>query len=534
MKTKRFARNQAFIGLTLSALLCSPAAATPSKLSELRPFLKQHCFDCHGPEKQKGDIRLDTLGDDLTQHTTLEIWQGVLDQLNLGDMPPAKRPRPEQKDVEATVETLTRVLQDAYAKARSTDGQTVLRRLNRHELRNTFRDLLYLNGADFRPDVGGSRLVDNNGNGSVSHTGTDPLRFFPEDEEDEGFTNLGDTLIMSDFYLNLVLDAVEEVLAYATHLEPKPRDGAHHFARHIVKGRRNGEHPIEAVAREIHPDFDMLVTGYDRYGRVMPTELRGGVSFSARRRIRVDVSAHNPDHPWGDVQKLRDKDPFQFCLNIADTKNRGIEGGTSTRVAQWAVPPDGKKYTYTHDVWLDRFWTIWVGWENGPVSREFRAERVVEKFMPDAFFPRPDKKADKEGHDNWPKDMARLLLKDGYAGPHVRLHSLSIEPIIETWPPRSHTALYGSGTGEEAEIRQLMTRFAERAFRRPVTQTEVEPYIQLVLQQRVEPVVTVAGGIQNLTYAVYEGEWTKLPDFDAIKPVAEGTLPTGYIDIKPL
>ena len=62
----------------------------------------------------------------------------------------------------------------------------MLRRLNRHELRNTFRDLLYLNGADYRPDASGSRLIDNNGNGSVERTGNDPLRFFPEDEEEDG------------------------------------------------------------------------------------------------------------------------------------------------------------------------------------------------------------------------------------------------------------------------------------------------------------------------------------------------------------
>ena len=170
-------------GVALTTLLLCSFARADDSLVKLKPFLKQHCFECHGSKKQKGDIRFDTLGKDLAKHETLEIWQGILDQLNLGEMPPKKQPQPMRAEVKPVVDTLTRTLALAYEKARSTGGQTVLRRLNRHELRNTLRDLLYLKGADYRPDAGGSRLVDNNGNGSVERTGSDPLRFFPEDEE---------------------------------------------------------------------------------------------------------------------------------------------------------------------------------------------------------------------------------------------------------------------------------------------------------------------------------------------------------------
>ena len=128
--------------------------------------------------------------------------------------------------------------------------------------------------------------------------------------------------------------------------------------------------------------------------------------------------------------------------------------------------------------------------------------------------------------------MAKKLFKDGYRGPHIRIHSLTVEPLIKTWPPQSHTALYGSGSGKEAEIRRLMTTFAERAFRQTVKPELIEPYIQLVLKQQVEPVVTLPGGIQNLSYRLYEGQWNKLPDFDALKPIATGDLPKGLIDLR--
>ncbi|MFP6854677.1 MAG: c-type cytochrome domain-containing protein, partial [Opitutales bacterium] len=330
--------RQLLLRLSLSGclLLFGSLAHADDSLTQLNPFLKQHCFACHGPEKQKGDIRFDTLGKDLSKVENLEIWQGMLDQLNLGEMPPKKQPRPMPTEIEGAVEALTRSLALAYEKARSNGGQTVLRRLNRHELRNTFRDLLYLHGAEYSPDAAGSRLVDNNGNGSVERTGNDPLRFFPEDEEEDGFFNLGDKLVMSDFLLKLTLGAVEDVLGQATRLEPSPKLEKQRFAGHLIEGKGQGEHPVEAVSREFNPDFDMMAKGYERYGRVSPTKLRQGVGVAARYRITIEASAHNGKHPYGEMIHFASDKDFQLCLNISDTGNGGIAGPTSKPLTIWS------------------------------------------------------------------------------------------------------------------------------------------------------------------------------------------------------
>ena len=506
-----------------------PGLAADAKLADIRPFLQKYCFGCHGPEKQKGDYRFDTLKTDLSDIETLETWQNILDQLNLGEMPPKKESQPREEEWVLVVEKLTDRLSTFYAKQRSTGGRTVIRRLNRHELRNTLRDLLYLDGPQYRPDAAGSRLVDNNGNGSVERTGNDPLRFFPEDEEEDGFFNLGDHLVMSDFLLKLTLGAVEETIAQATHLGSKPEAKSHHFRGHLIKGK--GRNPIETVSREINPSHEMIAVGYERYGRVAPTDLRGGVGMSTRYRITVEASGHNPRHPWKEMIPVDEKNSFQLCLNIANTRNGGIAGPTSTAEALWSLPADGKRKVFTHEVWMDKTWTPWLGWENGPTERIVRPEKVVEEYMPAQFFKRPDKNADKEGHENWGLDMARLLFKGGYRGPHIRIHSLKVEPLLGTWPPRSHTALYGSASGEEEEIRRLLLEFSERCFRRPVEPVEIEPYVQLVLKQQAGPVVKVAGGVRGLKYRVYEGKWDKLPDFEALEQNASGALPKGFIDI---
>lgn len=48
--------------LGLLALGRESSAAAPDFASEVRPVLTEHCATCHGPEKQTGKLRLDTLG----------------------------------------------------------------------------------------------------------------------------------------------------------------------------------------------------------------------------------------------------------------------------------------------------------------------------------------------------------------------------------------------------------------------------------------------------------------------------------------
>src|SRR5688500_8257715 len=47
--------------LALAVVLAEPRAkAAPDFSREVRPLLEPHCFQCHGPERQKGGLRLDT------------------------------------------------------------------------------------------------------------------------------------------------------------------------------------------------------------------------------------------------------------------------------------------------------------------------------------------------------------------------------------------------------------------------------------------------------------------------------------------
>ena len=64
--------------LLLLWIACDRNASDASELDSLRTFLRQHCHSCHGPKKQEGELRFDTLGSDLSDLRTLETWQGIL------------------------------------------------------------------------------------------------------------------------------------------------------------------------------------------------------------------------------------------------------------------------------------------------------------------------------------------------------------------------------------------------------------------------------------------------------------------------
>ena len=68
--------------------------ADPAAIFEkdIRPLIQKHCVACHGPEKQKGKFRIDTLKAGLHEGESAGFWHEVLDQLNEGEMPPEDEP----------------------------------------------------------------------------------------------------------------------------------------------------------------------------------------------------------------------------------------------------------------------------------------------------------------------------------------------------------------------------------------------------------------------------------------------------------
>ena len=69
---------------------------------KVAPFFENHCYKCHGENKQKADRRFDLLTFPISDEDQLVDYQDALDQLNLGEMPPKDEARPDPKELKQT------------------------------------------------------------------------------------------------------------------------------------------------------------------------------------------------------------------------------------------------------------------------------------------------------------------------------------------------------------------------------------------------------------------------------------------------
>ena len=79
-------------------------ADTKTHKSIVAPFLGTYCTSCHGSTKSKGDVRLDTISADLAMGKDIDLWNLVLKQLVLSEMPPAKEKQPKTDDINKVVD----------------------------------------------------------------------------------------------------------------------------------------------------------------------------------------------------------------------------------------------------------------------------------------------------------------------------------------------------------------------------------------------------------------------------------------------
>ena len=162
----------------------------------IRPLLKQYCYDCHNAQKQKGDLDLEPIGDDPKLFAHREVWEKVAELLESGEMPPEKKPQPNDSERDLVIKYIDGELSKFDCKQDRNPGKVTIRRLNREEYRNTIRDLLQV---DFDP------------------------KDFPNDAVGYGFDNIGDVLSLAPMLMEKYLAAAEEIVGKAIVTDPSPK-----------------------------------------------------------------------------------------------------------------------------------------------------------------------------------------------------------------------------------------------------------------------------------------------------------------------
>ena len=165
--------------------------AEPGEWKQVEPLFREICLGCHSTEKQKGDLDLERFRSLEDIRREPKVWQAVVEQMELGEMPPKDKPQPTAAQKVAMLDW-TRAMLDALALEKAGDpGPVLLRRLSNAEYTHTLRDLTGVESLD-------------------------PAREFPVDgAAGEGFVNTGQSLVISPSLLTKYLDAAKGVSAHA-------------------------------------------------------------------------------------------------------------------------------------------------------------------------------------------------------------------------------------------------------------------------------------------------------------------------------
>ncbi len=178
-----------FRSIIATALLAVFAFA--NALSGAEPydaFLEKHCISCHGPEKEKGDLRIDQLSRDFKLGADTHHWAEVIEQVNSGEMPPKKEKRPTQEEIAAFVSSLDARIKEGRAARMAARPPVAHYRLSRTEYQNTVYDLL---GVRYDPAKPGE---------------------LNEDTRWHGFERIGSELSLSPSHVDRYYRATELVL----------------------------------------------------------------------------------------------------------------------------------------------------------------------------------------------------------------------------------------------------------------------------------------------------------------------------------
>jgi len=408
---------------TLSISLLTSAHAADSLNPKVHAYLETHCLKCHDADVQKGDFRIDNLSAKIGFEDTPQ-WLEIMERISSGEMPPKKEKKQpaaaESADFVAHVAARMKEGESARLAAR---GRVSYNRLTREEYVNTVRDLL-----------------------GVQYDASDPGAFL-EDPEWHGFERLGSVLTLSPSNIEKYLAAAETILAEAyPDKEPKPFEGS---KRAIEENQVNENH------RE---------------------RLRG---LGLLDKVRFEC--------WpGDIFRysaLKDPLPEAGVYEISYTLS-GLKPikGLAPRLKVYESKLD--RVLFEQDI---------IAPEDKPVTITFRAHlpkgrpsiAVYNDVPGPSILPRSGRHGNgtpflsiKDGRLPW---QMKLTDEAGNARyPFLIIDSVSWRGPILTDEEKSLRAACMPLTESLDEARACLTNLARKAFRRPVTQEEIEGFMHIV------------------------------------------------------
>lgn len=384
-------------------------------------FLRTHCLDCHqGPDAEAG-LDLEALGFDLDDGAVERRWVRIFDRVQSGEMPPADVEKPSAETADEFLKATGDWLRSFQHARDARLGRVRARRLTRREVERSLHDLL---GIDIP-------LADQ----------------LPEDARSSGFTTVADGQAMSHFQLEAHLAVVDTALDEAFRRALSPED---HYQR---------DFDAEGVART------------DPKRRTREPEMRDGqaVVWSSGLIFYGRIPATTaPENGW-----------YRFQVRVAGLKLPGSGGVWSTVNSGLCV---SSAPLLAHITSFEA--------NTEPQEIEFEAwlpERHMLEIRPgDTTL----KKARFQGGqvgvgEGEPQDVPgiaveRITMERFHRGAtnHDIRQLLFGDLKVESESRGRRFRVVSPAPRKDAQ--RLMADFARRAFRRPVTDTEIAGYQSLV------------------------------------------------------
>lgn len=481
---RRIARLLSIIALAGGFLPTGAADPVPAANLEeyqkfIAPLFAKTCADCHGPKKSKAGFRVDQLNPDLLTGADLDRWVEVYDALSQGKMPPDDEPgHPLGDDDRARiVDWLGKEMQKASQLRRNAGGHSSFRRMANYEYNHALQDLLDLN-LQFTDDLP------------------------PENTSEDGFKNSSKHLQMSAMQLETYRAIAIEALQKATVEGDRPKvvtwqipmQEAMDKAAALKQKPVHRKNPEEAkklwnthiVNKDTGEGFSYQWTYYvdledTHYGiwnlkpdptpSAIPPVSKVVAVIPPSRQFHLDLGNSVPDEG---ILRVRirvgagERKPGQSAnLRLVFGFQTNNEGKRSARVGD-------RDMEVTASTENPEFVTFEVPLEELP-RNPFRKVHAVG------------------GSPNCTEylEISNISTtgKRGQGEPlNLEIDYVEVEAgLYETWPPKSHTALFFDSPNqkdEDAYCREILKRFMTRAWRRPIADEDVSPYHELFTRYR--------------------------------------------------
>ena len=439
----------------------APAANLADFNAQVAPALKATCITCHGPEKQKGKFRADTLNPDLLKGGDINRWLEVFEVVSNGEMPPedAKDIHLDDQQRNNIINWLGSEIQKASHVRQNEQGFTSFRRMTRYEYNYALQDItgLAYEFSDLLP---------------------------PETVSEDGFLNSSSLLHMSGMQFERYRELGLNALRKATVIGERPKIAAYLISmQEIMKASKEAPSDTNSFDKTktylTNPETGKSLLAKDEY-KPQCTSLADTLTDKAPAVSPVVlVLGSNDSWKINLGETLPDAGVMRVRIRAGRTTMESNEH-SSLRLILSAHTSNNANFSEI------------ISKRDIPITASSNKPEFIQFDIPLSEITRnPFRKKDKQlGRPDEFLTIQVITSGNRKGDMPLQIHADYLEilaPFYAQWPPKTHTDIFGEQKikgDEKKNATDVLTKFMTRAWRRPVSTLDVAPFASLFSKYR--------------------------------------------------